>query len=59
MSQSEVDRAIRMYRDGDKVRVIAESIGVRPGTIYKWLAAADVPRDRPKVGVKGPRRRQP
>lgn len=57
-AQNEVDRAVRMYRDGVKVRVIAETIGTTEATIYKWLAAAGVPRNRPKVGVKGPRKRK-
>jgi len=57
-TRSDVERAIDLYQQGVKMRLISEEIGVVDATVYKWLAAAGVPRHQRPKGVKGPRPRK-
>lgn len=38
--------AVRQYRDGVEVSLIAGEFGVSERTVYRWVALAGVPRQR-------------
>jgi len=49
---------VAMYRSGYEIAKITEFVDVDRSSIYRWLDAAGVPRDRKKVDNKLPSRAQ-